>query len=122
MKRALITGGSRGIGRAICISLASRGIHVIINYNSSATAASALRDTILESGGSASVLPFDVTDRSTVTECLDTEVSRNGPIQILVNNAGVTRDEVFGFMAPEQWDEVIQTRLSGFYNVTRPLE
>ncbi len=121
MKRALITGGSRGIGRAICSRLASQGIHVIINYNASATEAGALRDEILASGGSASLLAFDVTDRSTVTECLEVETTRNGSIQILVNNAGITRDEVFGFMAPEQWDEVIQTSLNGFYNVTRPL-
>lgn len=119
MKRALVTGGARGIGRAVCIRLAMDHIHTIINFNHSIEEATVLCDEIRKSGGSASILPFDVTDRQSVTDQIEEEVNANGPITVLVNNAGITQDEVFGFMDQSQWDSVIATSLTGFFNVTR---
>lgn len=119
MKRALVTGGARGIGRAVCIRLAMDHIHTIINFNHSIEEATVLCDEIRKSGGSASILPFDVTDRQSVTDQIEEEVNANGPITVLVNNAGITQDEVFGFMDHSQWDSVIATSLTGFFNVTR---
>lgn len=119
--RALVTGGSRGIGRAVAVALARMGYHVIINYRAGEQAA---RDTLAgieAAGGTGSLLPFDVADAEAAAAALGRELDEGGPIQVLVNNAGVTRDELLGFMQPDQWEAVIRTSLFGFYNVTRPL-
>jgi 3-oxoacyl-[acyl-carrier protein] reductase len=120
-RRALVTGGSRGIGRAVCERLARDGHHVIINYNESADAASELVKRLREEGGTADTLKFDVRNRSETSNALQKEIEENGSIHILINNAGITRDQVFGFMEPPEWDEVIQTTLNGFFNVTKAL-
>ncbi len=120
-KRALITGASRGIGRAISLKLAESGHHIIANFRKSETEALDLCALIRQQGGSADPLQFDVTDSENVHRILEKEIEVNGPIDILVNNAGVTADQVFGFMEYADWDKVIKTTLYGFYNVTQPV-
>lgn len=120
MKHALVTGGSGGIGTAICRRLAADGCHVVIHAHRKVDAAQALADEINAQGGSAQVLVFDVTDPAAVTEALNPLLERT-PIQILVNNAGIHDDAVFPGMRAEQWHRVIDVSLHGFFNVTQPL-
>ncbi|SBT07774.1 Nodulation protein G [Candidatus Accumulibacter aalborgensis] len=120
MKRALVTGGSGGIGAAICRRLAADGCHVIVHANRSHETAAALVGEIVASGGSAEAVAFDVTDRGLSGAAL-ADLLTGGPIQILVNNAGIHADVVFPGMSGEQWDSVIDVSLNGFFNVTRPL-
>lgn len=120
MKRALVTGGSGGIGAAICRRLAADGHHVIVHANRSLDKAEAVVAAIRAAGGSAEAVAFDVTDRAATAAALETLLAA-GPIQILVNNAGIHADAVFPGMSGEQWDSVIAVSLNGFYNVTQPL-
>ncbi|NJD23821.1 MAG: 3-oxoacyl-ACP reductase FabG [Betaproteobacteria bacterium] len=120
MKRALVTGGSGGIGAAICTRLAADGHHVIVHANRSRDKAEAVAAAIVAAGGSAEAVAFDVTDRPATAAALEALLAA-GPIQILVNNAGIHADAVFPGMTDEQWDSVIDVSLNGFYNVTRPL-
>lgn len=120
MKRALVTGGSGGIGAAICRRLAADGHHVIVHANRSLDKAEAVVTAIQAAGGSAEAVAFDVTDRAATAAALETLLAA-GAIQILVNNAGIHADAVFPGMSGEQWDSVIAVSLNGFYNVTQPL-
>jgi 3-oxoacyl-[acyl-carrier protein] reductase len=120
MKHALVTGGSGGIGTAICTRLAADGHHVIVHANRSRDKAEAVAAAIVAAGGSAEAVAFDVTDRAASAAALETLLNA-GAIQILVNNAGIHADAVFPGMSDEQWDSVIDVSLNGFYNVTRPL-
>jgi len=120
MKRALVTGGSGGIGAAICRRLAADGHHVIVHANRSLDKAEAVVTAIRAAGGSAEAVAFDVTDRAATAAALETLLAA-GTIQILVNNAGIHADAVFPGMSGEQWDSVIAVSLNGFYNVTQPL-
>ena len=120
MKHALVTGGSGGIGSAICRQLAADGCHVLIHAHHGAAAAQALADDISTQGGSAQVLVFDVTDATAVADALQ-PLLEHTPIQILVNNAGIHDDAVFPGMRAEQWHRVIDVSLHGFFNVTQPL-
>ena len=120
MKRALVTGGSGGIGAAICRRLAADGHHVIVHANRSLDKAAAVVTEIISAGGSAEAVAFDVTDR-TATEAALEPLLEKGPIQILVNNAGIHADAVFPGMSAEQWHSVINVSLNGFFNVTQPL-
>ena len=120
MKRALVTGGSGGIGAAICRRLAADGHHVIVHANRSLDKAGAVVAAIREAGGSAEAVAFDVTDRTATAAALE-KLLEAGAIQILVNNAGIHADAVFPGMSGEQWDSVIAVSLNGFYNVTQPL-
>ena len=120
MKRALVTGGSGGIGAAICKRLAADGHHVIVHANRSHEKAVALVAEILAAGGSAEAVTFDVTDRATTNAALEALLEA-GTIQILVNNAGIHADAVFPGMSGEQWDSVVDVSLNGFFNVTQPL-
>ncbi|MBT9474945.1 3-oxoacyl-ACP reductase FabG [Polaromonas sp.] len=120
MKHALVTGGSGGIGSAVCRRLAADGCHVFIHAHRGADAAHALADEITAQGGSAQVLMFDVTDRTATADALKPLLEQN-PIQILVNNAGIHDDAVFPGMRAEQWHRVIDVSLHGFFNVTQPL-
>ena len=120
MKKALVTGGSGGIGAAICRRLAADGCHVYIHANSGLQAAQALADAIRADGGSAEVLVFDVTEGAAVAKVL-TPLIEDQPIQILVNNAGIHDDAVFPGMRAEQWHKVMDVSVSGFFNVTQPL-
>lgn len=120
MKRALVTGGSGGIGATICRRLAADGHHVIVHANRSLDKAEAVVTAIRAAGGSAEAVAFDVTDRAATAAALETLLAA-GTIQILVNNAGIHADAVFPGMSGEQWDSVIAVSLNGFYNVTQPL-
>jgi len=120
MKRALVTGGSGGIGAAICRRLAADGHHVIVHANRSKDKAEGVAASIREAGGSAEAVAFDVTDRAATAAALE-KLLEAGAIQILVNNAGIHADAVFPGMSGEQWDSVIAVSLNGFYNVTQPL-
>lgn len=121
---ALVTGGSRGIGRAICVSLAHElGYAVIINYHSNTEAAAETRDLVNANGGEAELLRFDVGNRSETHAQLAKWKAEHpdGRIEVIVNNAGITRDGLFMWMENDDWDAVLQTSLNGFYNVTKPL-
>jgi 3-oxoacyl-[acyl-carrier protein] reductase len=120
MKRALVTGGSGGIGAAICKRLAADGHHVVVHANRSREKAAAVVAEILAAGGSAEAVAFDVTDRAATAVALEVLLEA-GAIQILVNNAGIHADAVFPGMSGEQWDSVVDVSLNGFFNVTQPL-
>lgn len=120
MKRALVTGGSGGIGAAICRRLAADGHHVIVHANRGLERAEALADEIRALGGSAEAIAFDVAERAATAAAVEGLLA-DGPIQILVNNAGVHADAVFPGMSGEQWDSVVAVSLNGFFNVTQPL-
>lgn len=119
-KRALVTGGSGGIGAAICRRLASDGHHVYVHARTGVDAAEKLVGEIIAAGGSAAALHFDVTDTDGTRKALESALT-SGPIQILVNNAGIHDDAVLPGMRPEQWHRVIDVSVSGFFNVTQPL-
>lgn len=120
MRRALVTGGSGGIGAAICRRLAADGCHVYVHANRGLDAARALCAEIGAGGGSASAVPFDITDATATLAALETLLEQ-GPIQVLVNNAGIHDDAVFPGMRPAQWQRVLDVNLNGFFNVTQPL-
>ena len=120
MKRALVTGGSGGIGAAICRRLAAAGHHVIVHAGRGRAKADAIVGDILAAGGSAEAVAFDVTDRVATAVALAALLEK-GAIQILVNNAGIHADVVFPAMSGEQWDSVVAVSLNGFFNVTQPL-
>ena len=119
-RRALVTGGSGGIGAAICERLAADGHHVIVHANRGLEKAQALAEKINAAGGSAEAVAFDITDRAATAAVLEALVEV-APIQILVNNAGIHDDAVFPGMTGEQWDRVLDVSLNGFFNVTQPL-
>ncbi len=123
MKYALVTGGSRGLGRAICIKLSQMGIPVLINYQSNQQAAEEVLETIVSAGGSASLIKFDVSNKEQVSEALETWEKEHPDdyIAYLINNAGIRRDNVMFMMPEEDWHAVINTSLNGFFYVTRQL-
>lgn len=120
MKRALITGGSGAIGAAISQRLAADGFHVIIHANSNLAAAQSLCQSLLEQGLSAEAVQFDVADATASAAALE-GLLEQGPVQVLVNNAGIHDDAVFPGMQAAQWHRVIDVSLHGFFNVTQPL-
>ena len=118
---ALVTGGSRGIGRAIAVELAEAGYKVIITYKANDQAAEETLQSIRAKGGSADKVRFDVADSKEAAKQVDEIISQNQNLRVLVNNAGITADGLFMMMPEEDWDTVIQTTLKGFYNVTKPV-
>jgi 3-oxoacyl-[acyl-carrier protein] reductase len=120
VKRALVTGGSGGIGAAICRRLAADGHHVIVHANRNRAKAETVVAKIVAAGGSAEAVAFDVTERAVTAAALE-RLLEAGPIQILVNNAGIHADAVFPGMSAEQWHSVVDVSLNGFFNVTQPL-
>ena len=120
MKNALVTGGSGGIGAAICRRLAADDCRVFIHAHRGIAAAQQLADEINAIGGHAQTLAFDITDRSAVENAL-APLLETQPIQILVNNAGIHDDAVLPGMRAEQWHRVIEVSVHGFFNVTQPL-
>ena len=123
MKYALVTGGSRGLGRAVCLKLAVQGWPVVINYQSNAAAAEETKRLIEEQGGLAELLRFDVSKKEEVEAALDQwEASHEADyIAVLVNNAGIRRDNVMFMMGDEDWHSVLDTSLNGFFYITRRL-
>jgi len=118
---ALVTGASRGIGRATAVELARAGYYVVINYNASEAAASETLTQIQASGAAGEIRKFDVANAAQVKEALAGIIEEHKRIDVLVNNAGVTRDGLFLMMGEEDWHTVINTTLNGFYNVTKPV-
>lgn len=123
MDYALVTGGSRGIGRAVALRLAARGYTVVINYKSNEDAARETLQAIEAAGGRAELLPFDVARPEAIEAALAVWQERHPEdyISVLVNNAGVRRDNLMVFMQNEEWHEVMDTTLNGFFYVTRRL-
>ncbi len=123
MKYALVTGGSRGIGRAICVALAQAGYPVLINYKGNAAAAAETADLVRAEGQTAELLPFDVAKKEEVLVALQgwMENNKGNTIEVLVNNAGIRNDVLMTFMEDEQWRSVLDTSLEGMYNVTRTI-
>ncbi|MES2205790.1 MAG: 3-ketoacyl-ACP reductase FabG2 [Pseudomonadota bacterium] len=120
-KRVLVTGSSRGIGKAIALRLASEGFSVTIHCRNQRTEADKVVDTIQASGGDAQCIQFDVNDRERAQLVLTEQVERFGAYWGIVCNAGVTRDNAFPAIEGEDWDIVINTALGGFYNIVHPL-
>jgi len=124
IKYALVTGGSRGIGNAICLQLAKDSNYkLLINYLGNKEAAEATLKNVEEVGGQGELLQFDVTNAEQVNTVLDTwhENNKNAVIEVIINNAGITKDNLFMWMKPEDWKSVIDTSLGGFFNVTNHL-
>ncbi len=121
MNCALVTGGSRGIGKAICIKLASLGYHVLINYKSNVAEAEDTLKTIREARGSGELLPFDVSNKQEIAETLGgwMEEHKEDTIEVLVNNAGIKDDVLMMWMKDEQWENVLRTNLDSFFYITR---
>ena len=121
MKYALVTGASRGLGRAIALRLAKDGFSVIINYNRSDDAARQVLDEIEQGGGHAELMRFDVSDAVAVDAAIETWETAHPDdyISVLVNNAGIRQDNILVFMTDEQWHSVLNTTLDGFFYLTR---
>ncbi|HYA91673.1 MAG TPA: 3-oxoacyl-ACP reductase FabG [Thermodesulfobacteriota bacterium] len=118
---ALVTGGSRGIGRAICHELAKSGCYVIINFRSNIKAAEDTLELIHQVGGNGETVCFDVANQEETERNIEALLTRHDAIDILVNNAGEAADSLFVLMPPEEWVKVLNTSLQGFYNVTKPV-
>lgn len=120
-KRALVTGGSRGIGKAICIMLAKNGYDVLLNYRGNVEAADKTKSEIESHGSKCTLLRFDISDFKETTEIIQKELDDNGNIDVLVVNAGIRKDSIFQKMKAEEWDSVIDVNLKSFYYVARPI-
>ena len=123
MKYALVTGGSRGIGQAICLKLARMCYHVIINYASNTPKALKTLELVQAEGGTGELLMFDVSDREQVNHVLEAwqEAHEGEYIEVLVNNAGIRKDNVLAFMLEDDWHRVLDITLDGFFYVTQAL-
>ncbi|MGY1425986.1 3-oxoacyl-ACP reductase FabG [Lysobacter sp. A289] len=120
LRRALVTGGSGDIGSAICARLAADGMHVIVHANANLERAAQVVAAIHHEGGSAQAVGFDVTDGAATRTAIDT-LLLDGPIQVVINNAGIHDDAPMAGMDEEQWRRVIDVSVHGFFNVTQPL-
>lgn len=122
-KYALVTGGSRGIGRAICEKLAEMGYNILINYNSNEAAAQETAKLVEQHQVKAEIIQFDVANKEQVDATLVKWIEEHPetPIEVLINNAGFRRDALFMWMEEENWDAVLNVNVAGFYNVTKPV-
>lgn len=120
-KVAIITGASRGIGRATAVELSGAGYFVIINYNSNEAAAAETLKQVRDAAGDGEIIRFDVADAVQTKDAISSIVDRHKNIQVLVNNAGINADGLFLMLGEEEWSSVIDTTLKGFYNVTKPI-
>ncbi|MFD0749089.1 3-oxoacyl-ACP reductase FabG [Mucilaginibacter calamicampi] len=121
MKCALVTGGSRGIGKAICLKMAAMGYYVLVNYKSNVVEAENTLAQIKQAGGNGELLAFNVADREQIKEVVQGWINNNesADIEVLVNNAGIRDDSFMVWLKDEQWDSVIKTSLDSFFYVTR---
>ena len=120
-KKVLVTGASRGIGRAIALELADAGFEVLLNFKSNQAKAAEVLDKIQTKGGSGSLLPFDISAREATRKCLEENIQQSGCFYGAVCNAGIAADAAFPALSGEDWDTVMKTNLDGFYNVLHPL-
>ncbi|MFW8600661.1 3-oxoacyl-ACP reductase FabG [Desulfobacterota bacterium M19] len=120
-RTAIVTGASKGIGRAICLELARSNCYLVINYMSDRPGAEQTLAMVQEAGGSGEISRFDVRDSEAAERVIDDVNTRMGSIDILINNAGIIADGLFVMMSKENWQSVISTSLDGFYNLTRPV-
>ncbi|QSX37058.1 3-ketoacyl-ACP reductase FabG2 [Shewanella sedimentimangrovi] len=118
--RILVTGSSRGIGKAIALRLAGAGYDIGLHYHSNAAAADATAAELTALGAKVSLLQFDVADRQAVRQAIEADIAAHGAFYGVVLNAGITRDTAFPAMSEQEWDAVIHTNLDGFYNVLHP--
>lgn len=121
MNSVLVTGSSRGIGKAVATRLAKEGYDVVIHFRSGESEATAVYDEITQAGGTARLLQFDVADRSSTRTALEKDIEANGAYYGVVCNAGIARDNAFPALTDEDWDTVLTTNLDGFYNVLHPV-
>lgn len=123
MGYALVTGGSRGIGRAVCVKLAQMGYKIVINYVSNDEEAEKTLQMVREAGSDGELLKFDVSDNAATVAAIEAwQESHSGEfVEVLVNNAGIRKDNLMLWMEPTDWDKVLGIGLHSFYNVTRPL-
>lgn len=121
MRTVLVTGASRGIGRAIALTLAGAGFDIVIHCRSSRGEADTLKEEIEKIGRQARLLMFDVADRKAASECIETDIETHGAYYGVVCNAGIHIDGAFPALTGEDWDQVINTNLNGFFNVVNPL-
>jgi len=121
MKCALVTGGSRGIGRAVCVKLAQMGYFVLINFKSNTEEANNTLNLVKEQGADGELLQFDIADKEQIQQTLSNWIEANPEryIEVLVNNAGIREDSLLAWMTDEQWDNVITTNLESFFYTTR---
>jgi 3-oxoacyl-[acyl-carrier protein] reductase len=120
-RTAIVTGASKGIGRAVCLELAARNYELIINYRSDHQGARDTLSMVTDLGGQGRLACFDVTDAQTSQTLLEELAGEYETLDALVNNAGITADALFVMMSKKGWDRVIRTSLDGFYNVTKPV-
>jgi 3-oxoacyl-[acyl-carrier protein] reductase len=120
-RRVLVTGASRGIGRAIALALARDGYSICLNYRTRGDAAQGVAEEVRAMGRTAWLLPFDVADREASAAALEGDLEASGPYFGVVHNAGVTADAAFPALTGEAWDRVLRTNLDGFFHVVRPL-
>lgn len=118
-KTAVVTGASKGIGRAIAVALGEHGAHVVVNYNGSEQAAKETVQAITEKGGSAEAMKFNVADYTETSEAITEIIQKNGKLDILVNNAGITKDGLMMRMSEEDFDAVINTNLKGAFTTCK---
>jgi 3-oxoacyl-[acyl-carrier protein] reductase len=121
MKYALVTGGSRGIGRAVCVQLAEMGYYVLINYTSKTEEAENTLKLVREKSSDGELMKFNVADQAEVDAALGSWIDKNPDktIEVLVNNAGIRKDQLLMWMSNEEWNSVLGINLGGFFNVTR---
>ena len=120
-KRVLVSGGSRGIGRAIAVALSAQGYEVAINYLRNHEAATETLGTIEAAGGSAYLLPFDVAEREAAKTAITQDMDMRGPYWGIISNAGIAADAPFPLLSGTEWDRVIHTNLDAFYNLLQPV-
>ena len=119
-KRILITGASRGIGRAIALYLAPQGYDLVLHYNKNAAAAKETLDAVIGAGGTGRILSFDISNRQETADAITNDINENGAYYGVICNAGVTADAPFPAMDGDMWDRVIHTNLDGLYNTLKP--